>query len=352
VVVVARWWWRRDPDRVGWFDPPLDDAFAEPGDHDDRHATAAPTRLEAATTATTDRRRGAGRSRRCRGSNVTRVAGPCGSRTDDATNGRQDVPGHRIGCFVVEGVVIGHERRLPTHRAPLAAPGVSGRAISYDGGCTCHTTRDTWVGLSVDPLPVEEAARWAVLPSLWRGRAVLGHRSRPCRRAPRGVPARVRGLHRTGRAPPGGHRRRAPASGGPISGGWRCCIGSVRCRSASRRWWSWPRLPTASRVRCGTLRHRHLKSTVPIWKREHWDGGQSWGLEAQHLVDVSTRCASRWRTPLRAQEDRRESGQFLLIALVIAAAGIAHRGHAQPQAIKPESAMDVVPSRDAGARAP
>jgi molybdopterin synthase catalytic subunit len=31
-----------------------------------------------------------------------------------------------------------------------------------------------------------------------------------------------------------------------------------------------------------------LKATVPIWKREHWDGGQSWGLEAQHLVDVAT----------------------------------------------------------------
>ena len=30
-----------------------------------------------------------------------------------------------------------------------------------------------------------------------------------------------------------------------------------------------------------------LKASVPIWKRESWDGGESWGLEAQHLVDVS-----------------------------------------------------------------
>lgn len=30
-----------------------------------------------------------------------------------------------------------------------------------------------------------------------------------------------------------------------------------------------------------------LKATVPIWKRERWDGGESWGLEAQHLVDAS-----------------------------------------------------------------
>jgi len=26
-----------------------------------------------------------------------------------------------------------------------------------------------------------------------------------------------------------------------------------------------------------------LKRTVPIWKREAWTGGESWGLEAQHL---------------------------------------------------------------------
>jgi len=29
-----------------------------------------------------------------------------------------------------------------------------------------------------------------------------------------------------------------------------------------------------------------LKSTVPIWKREDWSDGSSWGLEAQHIVDV------------------------------------------------------------------
>ena len=30
-----------------------------------------------------------------------------------------------------------------------------------------------------------------------------------------------------------------------------------------------------------------LKATVPIWKRERWSGGRSWGLEPQHLMDVS-----------------------------------------------------------------
>ncbi len=29
-----------------------------------------------------------------------------------------------------------------------------------------------------------------------------------------------------------------------------------------------------------------LKSTVPIWKREDWSEGTSWGREAQHIVQV------------------------------------------------------------------
>ena len=29
-----------------------------------------------------------------------------------------------------------------------------------------------------------------------------------------------------------------------------------------------------------------LKITVPIWKREKWDEGESWGLEPQHLSEI------------------------------------------------------------------
>ncbi|MEM7093735.1 MAG: molybdenum cofactor biosynthesis protein MoaE [Actinomycetota bacterium] len=29
-----------------------------------------------------------------------------------------------------------------------------------------------------------------------------------------------------------------------------------------------------------------LKATIPIWKRERWEEGESWGLEAQHIVEV------------------------------------------------------------------
>ena len=31
-----------------------------------------------------------------------------------------------------------------------------------------------------------------------------------------------------------------------------------------------------------------LKGTIPIWKRERWADGESWGLEAQHITDIPT----------------------------------------------------------------
>lgn len=30
-----------------------------------------------------------------------------------------------------------------------------------------------------------------------------------------------------------------------------------------------------------------LKRTVPIWKRERWAEGESWGLEAQHITEIA-----------------------------------------------------------------
>lgn len=29
-----------------------------------------------------------------------------------------------------------------------------------------------------------------------------------------------------------------------------------------------------------------LKRTVPIWKRERWEGGEDWGLACEHLIEV------------------------------------------------------------------
>lgn len=31
-----------------------------------------------------------------------------------------------------------------------------------------------------------------------------------------------------------------------------------------------------------------LKASAPIWKKETWEGGSSWGLEAQHVTDPET----------------------------------------------------------------
>jgi molybdopterin synthase catalytic subunit len=31
-----------------------------------------------------------------------------------------------------------------------------------------------------------------------------------------------------------------------------------------------------------------LKSTVPIWKRETWNGGEAWGLESHPVTDVAS----------------------------------------------------------------
>ncbi len=35
-----------------------------------------------------------------------------------------------------------------------------------------------------------------------------------------------------------------------------------------------------------------LKATIPIWKREVWEGGESWGLEAQHITEAATVVSS------------------------------------------------------------
>lgn len=38
-----------------------------------------------------------------------------------------------------------------------------------------------------------------------------------------------------------------------------------------------------------------LKATVPIWKKEVWEHGESWGLEAQHLREPDGTDAERTR---------------------------------------------------------
>jgi molybdopterin synthase catalytic subunit len=145
---------------------------------------------------------------------------------------------------------------------------------------------DTWLGLSSSPLPVAEAVAWAGRPDCG-GVVLFSGTARD---------------HAEGR--PGVERLEYEAYESQVVPR----LGEV-AGEARERW------PTVGRVallhRTGVVEvgdsavavvvsapHRAeafeaarfcidtLKRSVPIWKRETWSGGESWGLEAQHIVDA------------------------------------------------------------------
>ncbi len=146
---------------------------------------------------------------------------------------------------------------------------------------------DDWLGLSEQPLPVGTAADWAVLPNcgalvLFSGTArdhapgragveELEYEAYEEHVVPRLASiavkmretwptlGRVALLHRIGRVPVGESS-------------------VVVVASSPHR----PESFAAARFGIDTL-----KASVPIWKRERWSDGESWGLEAQHVVDVA-----------------------------------------------------------------
>jgi molybdopterin synthase catalytic subunit len=156
-------------------------------------------------------------------------------------------------------------------RAPAAAPELG----------------DDWVALSPEPLPVADASAWVVRPDCGATVTFTGT-------------ARD---HAPGR--PGVHRLEYEAYEEPALARLRVLIGEARSR--------WPTvgrmallhrtgvvdLGDAAVVVAVSAPHRaeafeaarfaidELKRTVPIWKREVWDGGESWGLEAQHLTEIA-----------------------------------------------------------------
>jgi len=147
-------------------------------------------------------------------------------------------------------------------------------------------TGDTWIGVAPGDLPVGDATDWAVRPDcgavvLFSGTArdhsadregvhKLEYEAYDEQVVPRLLAvvdeARVRWpeigrvalLHRVGEVPIG-------------------ASAVVVAVSAPHR----PEAFAAARFCIDAL-----KASVPIWKREAWDGGESWGLEAQHLTDV------------------------------------------------------------------
>jgi molybdopterin synthase catalytic subunit len=147
---------------------------------------------------------------------------------------------------------------------------------------------DTWIGLSPSPLPVAEVTDWAVRPDC--GGLVLFSGT-----------ARDRAEGR-----PGVHQLEYEAYEEQVVPRLRDVAEETRMR--------WPMVGRIALLhRVGVLDigesavvvavsapHRDeafaaarfcidtLKRSVPIWKRESWTGGESWGLEAQHIVDAGT----------------------------------------------------------------
>lgn len=149
------------------------------------------------------------------------------------------------------------------------------------------TSGDSWIGLSSLPLPVQEASQWVVDPKcgavvVFTGTArdhsggrdgvtrleyeayesqVVPRLSEIADRARERWPglARIVLLHRIGDVP-------------------LTEAAVVVAVSSPHRGEAFE----AARFGIDTL-----KATVPIWKREDWSEGSSWGLEAQHIVDVA-----------------------------------------------------------------
>jgi molybdopterin synthase catalytic subunit len=162
-----------------------------------------------------------------------------------------------------------------------------------DAALLAPPSGDVWIGLSGVDLPVQEVARWVGQPScgatvIFTGTARDHAEGRPevhrleyeayeeqaCRRleriadeARRRWPAigRVALLHRTG----------------VVEIGTEAVVVAV---AAPHR---------GEAFEAARFAIDELKRTVPIWKRETWAGGESWGLEAQHLTEVGQAAQER-----------------------------------------------------------
>lgn len=147
-------------------------------------------------------------------------------------------------------------------------------------------TTDTWLGLSEAPLPVEAAASWVIRPDCGAVVTFVG----VARDHSQGrdevdlliyeayeeqVVPRLAAIVRKA-------RQRWPDIGrmvllhrvGPVELSDAAVVVAVSSPHRATAF-------EAARFGIDTL-----KGTVPIWKRERWADGESWGLEAQHLHDL------------------------------------------------------------------
>ena len=140
--------------------------------------------------------------------------------------------------------------------------------------------------LTSDPLPVEELTRWVGQPDcgavvVFCGNARDHAEGRPGVTALEYEAYDAQVVPRLGEIADGA-RQRWPDLGrvalvhrtGPLEVGEAAVVVAV----------SSPHRDTA--FEAGRWCIDTLKATVPIWKSETWDGGENWGTDAQHIVDV------------------------------------------------------------------
>jgi molybdopterin synthase catalytic subunit len=160
--------------------------------------------------------------------------------------------------------------------------------VSRAEALVAPTEGETWLGLSAAPLPVADAVAWAVRPDCG-GVVLFSGTARDHAEGRAGVERLEYEAYESQVVPRLGMvaaevRTRWPTVGrivllhrtGVVAIGDSAVVVVV---SAPHRGEAFD----AARFCIDTL-----KRTVPIWKREVWDGGASWGLDAQHIVDAGT----------------------------------------------------------------
>jgi len=178
------------------------------------------------------------------------------------------------------------------HGGEPSGPGTAGRSAaaplrrSTIGDVQPPAHGESWLGLTEAPLPVDDASAWVVRPDcgavvLFSGTArdhadgrpdvsLLTYEAYESQVVPR-LAAVDEEL-----------RRRWPAVGrvvllhrtGELRVGESAVVVAVSAPHRDEAF-------AAARFGIDTV-----KATVPIWKQETWAGGESWGLEAQHIVEA------------------------------------------------------------------
>ena len=146
---------------------------------------------------------------------------------------------------------------------------------------------DTWVGLSSSPLPVGAATDWVVRPDCG-GTVVFSGTARDHADGRSGVHALTYEAYEAQVVPrllvvADEARKQWPVIGriallhrtGTLAVGESAVVVAVSAPHRDEAF-------AGARYCIDTL-----KQTVPIWKKEAWDGGESWGLDAQHIVDAT-----------------------------------------------------------------